>query len=195
MPDMCASLSAKEPPLRGSAFLGASTPRAATALRPLPGAKIETCRYAATRRSAPLSLPVVLWPLCIRTACISAASDAIIFHRKWALCALAVFYIVHSVVFRKHGRCRICARRRRRKSRRYAALPYGRLRKPRAATALRPLPGAKIETCRYAAARRSAPLSLPVVLWPLCIRTACISAASDAFIFHRKMGALLASFF
>ena len=140
-------------------FLGASTPPgAATALRPLPGAKIGTCRYAAARRSAPLSLPVVLWPMCIRTACISAASDAIIFHRKWALCALAVFYIVHSVVFRKHGRCRICARRRRRKSRRYAALPYGRLRKPRAATALRPLPGAKIETCRYAAARRSAPL-------------------------------------
>ena len=37
----------------------------------------------------------------------SAASHAFIFHRKWALCAHSVFYIIRSVVFRNHGCTRV----------------------------------------------------------------------------------------
>ncbi len=79
-------------------YLCIRLPRAVTATRPLPGAKIETCRSAAAWRSAPFLLLLDL--MGIRVAAI-----------------------------------RLCP-------------PYLCIRLPRAVTATRPLPGAKIGTCR-----------------------------------------------
>ena len=86
----------------------------------------------------------------------SAASHAFIFHRKWALCAHSVFYIIRSVVFRNHGCTRVSLSAK--EPPLCGSAFSGASTPPGAATALRPLPGANIETCRYAAARRSAPL-------------------------------------
>ena len=49
---MCGGVAATQLCLVGAAFI----PRAATATRPLPGANIGTCRYAAAWRSAPFLL-------------------------------------------------------------------------------------------------------------------------------------------
>ena len=88
----------------------------------------------------------------------SAASHAFIFHRKMGALRPFRFFISSVSSYFVIMDVRVC--RCRRESRRYAALPLGGFNPPppRAATALRPLPGANIETCRYAAARRSAPL-------------------------------------
>ena len=63
----------------------------------------------------------------------SAALHAFIFHRKWVLCAHSVFFIssVPSYFVIMDVRVRRC----RRKSRSYAALPFGGLRKPRTTSA------------------------------------------------------------
>ena len=42
-------------------FFGCFIPRAVTATRPLPGANIETCRYAAAWRYAPFLLWRISW--------------------------------------------------------------------------------------------------------------------------------------
>ena len=59
-------------------------------------------RLAATRLPGALrlcSMPSLAYGATVT----SAASHAFIFHRKWALCAHSVFYIIRSVVFRNHG--------------------------------------------------------------------------------------------